>query len=183
MASKMPDQAGLEVVPDQGSLEVLHTPEERLSNPEKEPLNYTITREPVGFVRRKRWVWVVGIAVAILVVIGAVLGGVLGSRAARNDSSSAPPPTTESKPNATLIMANSGLTATGWRADNKSYIRLFYQGKDTFVYYSGWNSSTKQWATPVQADVGAVSGTPMGACVVFSVGVLKSNLFGQELFH
>ena len=104
--------------------------------------------------RRRLWIILGGIA-ALVVVLGAVLGGVLGSRAARSSStvsedqvgaggSSSGGAGNSTEPRRT-IRPGSSLAVTGWREGSGYHIRLFYQGPDQVLRFSNCSSTEAGW--------------------------------------
>ncbi|KAI1142856.1 hypothetical protein F5Y05DRAFT_366437 [Hypoxylon sp. FL0543] len=108
--------------------------------------------------KRRRWVlWAVGGAVLLLIGAGAVLGGVLGSRAGRyshpavvaNTTSNGTIPDTPSSTPASSpvksIRAGSRLAVTGYRTKTDYSIRLFYQDKDNQLRFVDKESASANW--------------------------------------
>lgn len=181
MGSPFDEQPGLEAIPYNAGLE--HTPltaDPRLTqwkDAQASTVVQDIEKEAVlspdktpGILRKRR-LWIFIAVLAILVILGAVVGGVVGSRNAHNNNNNSPVPAAEDNSNSTLLRQKSALAATGWRMEGRSNIQLFYQGKDNFVYYSGWDSGHRSWSTPTKLAIGAAADTPMAASLIFQQSV------------
>ncbi|KAI0108365.1 hypothetical protein F4814DRAFT_427695, partial [Daldinia grandis] len=129
---------------------------------------------------RKKLYFLIGGLIALAVIVGAVVGGVLGTRATASDGSdvssepassspSSPNPTstpsssTSQSVNTTAIRPKTRLTVTGRRIQGNGFTsRLFWQGGDNKIRTSRYSSSSSQWSTPlVFDDVDAKPGTPI----------------------
>lgn len=137
-----------------------------------------------GRSRKKLWI-VVGGVIAVLVIIGAVVGGVLGSRSANSSSdssdksSSSGNTTTTNTTSLTNIRSGSRLAATGWRDGTNYRIRLFYQGQDQKLRSSSYASNESAWSDPVSlsgVEHPAATDTMLGAAVSVQSSVYVSKL-------
>ncbi|KAI1390104.1 uncharacterized protein F4822DRAFT_224534 [Hypoxylon trugodes] len=133
----------------------------------------------MGEVKIKQWVlWVIGGVVFIFIGAGAVIGGIMGSRAeSANHSSSSTPPSTNTTTNGTSpntmnstltqsIRSGSRLAVTGYRTKTDYSIRLFYQDEDHQLRFTdkenvnaNWTNSTILDSLPYQPmkDYGAIA--------------------------
>ncbi|GAB1316890.1 Fucose-specific lectin [Madurella fahalii] len=128
---------------------------------------------------RKRRLWLVfGGVIAALVIVGAVLGGVLGSRAARSSSGESeasqsggsanptstpsgggtgnPPPSNTTTARPESVRQGSALSVTGWRrSDGGAEMHLFFQDPQDGLRYSRCDTSRRTeangscWDAPV----------------------------------
>ncbi|KAI1376299.1 hypothetical protein F4677DRAFT_419526 [Hypoxylon crocopeplum] len=124
-------------------------------------------------VKVKRWVlWLVIGVVIILVGVGAVLGGVLGTRAeGEKSSNSGGIPTSSNTTNGTSpntspdispntststpsrpIRSGSRLAVTGYRTETDYSIRLFFQDQDNQLRFSDKESSGANWTESTVLD-------------------------------
>ena len=113
---------------------------------------------------RPREFWL-ALAVLLLVITAAVLGGVLGSRKPKaGPVATATATVTATAPTSTptSISAKSKLAVTGWRTGEEYSIRLFFQGPDDLLRYSAYESTSGSWAEPV-VSVKASPGSAIGA--------------------
>lgn len=115
--------------------------------------------------RKRLWI-VLGVVAAVLVIVGAVLGGVLGSRAAIASGSNTSPSSGDeatagnqgndtAPPLAPLrfVRPGSRLAVTGWREGDDFHIRLFFQGPDQRLRYVSYASAAPGWsARPTLLD-------------------------------
>lgn len=109
---------------------------------------------------RKRWrLWGIVGLVAALVIVGAVVGGVLGSKATANSgttvgmaSDTSAGETSDNRttaaPGPGSIKRNSRLAVTGQRGTSNysQKIRLFHQGPDDTIQYVDWTSTGSGWS-------------------------------------
>lgn len=132
-------------------------------------------KEPEPKPRRKKlWLVLAGIAL-LLVIVGAVSGGVLGSRhihkaptetpgiATAPEASGKPPRSSDPPPNA--VYATSGIGVTGWWTGSSSFtIRLIYQGHDGDLRLMRYHSGDGKWSTLANlTGTNAKLGTPIAA--------------------
>ncbi|KAI1779425.1 hypothetical protein F4818DRAFT_399278 [Hypoxylon cercidicola] len=113
-------------------------------------------------VRVKNWVlWTVGGVVLMLVIIGAVLGGILGARSTGSHNSttiisnSTSNGTTPDSPNPTppqSIRAGSRLAVTGYRTKSDYSIRLFYQDQNNRLRFTDKENVGANWTEPTVLD-------------------------------
>ncbi|KAM0280998.1 hypothetical protein ACHAQH_003727 [Verticillium albo-atrum] len=116
--------------------------------------------------QRRVWLWVTLSCTCLLVIAGAVVGGILGSKAARastsgeaqknEDGQDVTPTSSQGEaPSATgtgetrsleNIRQGSTLSATGWRKSNGAEILLFYQGPDDTARFSRYDSNRASFA-------------------------------------
>ena len=110
--------------------------------------------------KKKRWLlWAIVGVVAVLVIVGATVGGVMSTKAAManapnaetsggaaNDTTSVPPPKT--------IRMYSRLAVTGYRDKSSSNytLRLFYQGPDDVLRFMDKTSKDSNWTKAVDLD-------------------------------
>lgn len=123
--------------------------------------------------RRRLWIGV-GVVVLILIIVGAVVGGVVGSKKSSSSSSSSdngpsPSPSSTASPS-TMLRDKSALAATGWRLGGTSSVRVFWQGKNSSIYYSARDSSHDGWDKPVRVAVDNANDTALAAGVIFQFG-------------
>ncbi|KAI1765282.1 hypothetical protein GGR53DRAFT_490534 [Hypoxylon sp. FL1150] len=114
-------------------------------------------------VKVKRWVlWTVGGIILILVTIGAVLGGILGTRRSSNNDDNAAIPSNstsnETTPDSTSstsvqsIRAGSKLAVTGYRTKTDYSIRLFYQDQNNQLRFIDKENVSANWTEPTVLD-------------------------------
>jgi hypothetical protein len=126
--------------------------------------------------RRRSWV-ILGLALLAIVILGAVLGGVLGSRSKSSGFKNG-------IANATLlegqtISPNASIASAIW-TDSQSvqHTALFIQNTSNSVLHLDWNSATNTWSLrnelAVFQSTGTVptpkSGTPLAATGIQSTG-------------
>ena len=119
----------------------------------------------------RRELWLV-LAVVCLVIIVIILGAVLGVRLHDLQPNATQTSvvtitataTATGTPSATptSIRQNSGLAVTGWRSGSDFSIRLFYQGDDSYLRLSAFESGTGVWTGPSIFVKGKL-GTPIAA--------------------
>lgn len=109
----------------------------------------------------------------LLIIVGAVLGGVLGSRAIESDDEPAPSSTpSDPKPSPPpapeSLTKGSALTVTGRRVARVGYeIYMYYQGSDGQIRHSRFDNSTSdEWPSVSVVESGAGKGTPLAATSV-----------------
>jgi len=163
------DNAGLEVVPADGLVVADHHAEAglepmRSSNnsdkyspdhpPQSDP-KYTLDNavtysnpSPDYFRRRRRRrrLCLLGAIVLCLVVLAAIVGGVLGSRArsaatVSEHASTSPASAPASEHNTTrALLANTDLAAVAWTASDGVHYRVFYQDPSLQIRMSSWDN-------------------------------------------
>ncbi|KAI1874221.1 uncharacterized protein JN550_002800 [Neoarthrinium moseri] len=140
--------------------------------------------------RRKRRIFCIGTTIFVVIVLGAVLGGVLGSRSARNSTSPSSNSTTSgASPTAsgsgstntaaaspTSIKSNSRMTVSGYRNSRMTNFtqRLFFQGQDNVLRYVDKTSGGSGWSEPVVLDTLAyepMTDGPLASIAMISGGV------------
>ena len=110
---------------------------------------------------RRLWILVI---VAVLIIVGAVLGGVLSTtlnHGRNNPSATSDPiaaPTSTSRPIG--IRENSPLAVTGWRTGGNFSIRVYFQNDDNYLSYSAYESGTGNW-TQTSNFTTAKAGSPL----------------------
>lgn len=155
--------------------------------------------------RKKLWLILTGVAL-LLVIVGAVLGGVFGSQhshkapaktpgvSATPEASGKPPGSSDPPPNA--VYTTSGIGVTGWWTGSSSFtIRLIYQGHDGDLRLMRYHSGDGKWSTLANlTGTKAKLGTPIAAScfnIPFffftpvtnsNVSVLFINLLGLSPF-
>ncbi|KAH8889125.1 hypothetical protein GQ53DRAFT_227621 [Thozetella sp. PMI_491] len=150
----------------------------------------SIQKPAAGPLGRK---WVLFAGAVLIAVLAGVIGGIVGwkvteakgtsSAAVSTDSGSgsgsgsgtgsgsgSSNSSTSTAGAAKAIMANSALTATGWRYGSDHRIRVFYQGPDGLVRYSQYDTLFSQWSAPQVLDLAAKSGTPLAVTLVWWYG-------------
>ncbi|KAK7970054.1 hypothetical protein PG996_001508 [Apiospora saccharicola] len=146
--------------------------------------------------RRRPWLLWVGGAIALLVVVGAVIGGVLGSRKSpEGESQAASKPSSSALPGAAggtsednvappkSLRMHSRLAATAWRdTTHTNYtLRLFYQGPDNALRFVENTSENKNWTGTATLDTLDYAPRPSGA---IAAGVyLDSDIWQWNLFY
>lgn len=124
---------------------------------------------------RRKLLWIGIGAVVLIVIVGAVLGGVLGSRGSTKDkkddseeepkASPGPGNTTISGSNA--VLDGSAISVTGLRTESGYQIYLYYQGLDGQLWFSLLNSSSDgDWQSPSMKAANAANGTGIGASTI-----------------
>ncbi|KAI0008760.1 hypothetical protein F4779DRAFT_419629 [Xylariaceae sp. FL0662B] len=158
------------------------------------PKKETPGLEPISTLQqgKLRWRKHVIIAMGVLVIIGAVVGGVAGSIVSRNrnsESESGSPTataagdaTSTSGPTATatlkFLKPNSRLAVTGWRANGIFKIRLFYQDRKDNLRFSDYSSDDSTWSSSNKVSTGGViPGTPLGAAAIVQNDPPQHELF------
>ncbi|WVN85424.1 uncharacterized protein L203_100570 [Cryptococcus depauperatus CBS 7841] len=99
--------------------------------------------------KRKKWPWIIGIIILILVIVGAVLGGVLGSKSKKDDKTKSDPHSGNSSDSNTGLP--SGVTigsgaATGTGANGERYLAVATDGYMLPVYQTG--TATAGYTSP-----------------------------------
>ncbi|WYZ34070.1 hypothetical protein EsH8_I_000346 [Colletotrichum jinshuiense] len=160
-------------------------------------VNYGDPEQPSPPERRRKRLWFIlgGIALA-LIIIGAVVGGVLGSRASQADE---PKPTEESTPESTpsptpsanttksqSLRQGSSLTVAGWQNSGGAELFLFYQDYEHQIWRSRCDASglssnqSSSWETPTKFNSFASEGSRLGATIIqYATGYLPQ----VELFY
>lgn len=111
--------------------------------------------------RKKRWrLWGIASVVAVLVIVGATVGGVLGSKASGGSPSISPG----------SIRRNSRLAVTGVRYSNDNYtLRVFSQDNDNTLNYVEKKSADSDWSKACQLkntlDYTPRANSSMAACM------------------
>lgn len=141
---------------------------------------------------RKRLLWIVAGIGLVLIIVGAVVGGVFGSRNRASGSNSSedngnppsssspsPSPSESSTPktNTTLksIRPNSRLAVTGYRGDGDFQARLFYEGPDNVLRYSSFNSTSNAWKSSLPlGNLASMAKTPIAATTWLSTTPVNS---------
>lgn len=101
--------------------------------------------------RKLTWI-IVGAIIAGVVIVAAVVGGVLGSRAAKSSSSADSTTSGSNSTNAAdleNIRPLSRIAATGWRDGGVARIRIFYQGPDQKLRTSWYANNETSWSDPI----------------------------------
>lgn len=142
--------------------------------------------------RRRPWLLCVGGVVALLAIVGAVVGGVLGSRKSPEESQAAAKPSSSalsspaggtSEDNVTppkSLRMHSKLAVSAWRdTTHTNYtLRLFYQGPDNSLRFVENTSENKNWTGAVTLDTLDYAPRPNGA---IAAGVyLHSDVVSPE---
>ncbi|OJD34329.1 fungal fucose-specific lectin protein [Diplodia corticola] len=83
---------------------------------------------------RKRTLWILS-ALVLLLVIGAAVGGGVGTSLTKKDSSLP----------ATAFLPNTNLAAVNFTEDSVDHRIVFFQTAGDGIYQSAWNSSRKSW--------------------------------------
>ncbi|KAH0526808.1 hypothetical protein TsFJ059_010089 [Trichoderma semiorbis] len=188
---------GLEIFGGYDGLEVVNNGQESIGGIKADRFIEETERKPR---RTKLWLILAGAAL-LLVIAGAVLGGVLGSRhshkapletlgaSATPEASVKPPSSSDPPPNA--VYATSGIGVTGWWTGSSSFtIRLIYQGHDGDLRLMRYHSGDGKWSTLASlTGTNAKLGTPIAASCFnipffFFTPVTNSNNFTQvEIFY
>lgn len=97
--------------------------------------------QPSWRARRRRcvraWCWLIGAIILCVVVVAAIVGGVLGSRA--RSSSSASPANTTSK----ALLRSTGLAAVAWMDSIAIHHRVYWQDETLQLRESSWDDVQK----------------------------------------
>lgn len=122
------------------------------------------------------------VIVALAIMLGGVLDGVLGSHAnskspsvianGTSTSTSTAPKimSTSLPPKAPTIRNKTNLAAIAWLNENVEYYRVYYQSVMNEICESAWNSSSRRWY--FQSNHGlAKNGTPISAIFYWRKGV------------
>lgn len=191
----MPEDIGLEVVPDRHGLLVAdhyagRTPEvvqgqslnSRVSLDEPQlDVNANTSKGRRKIILKTRSI--IGLVIFTLaIILGGVLGGILGSRAnhrsplgdANGTSTSTvtgPKITSTSlPPKVPNIHNKSSIAAIGFLLENLEHHRVYYQSAINEIYEGAWNSSSRSWY--IQKNHGlAKNGTPISAVAAWRDGV------------
>ncbi|KAI1084295.1 hypothetical protein F5B20DRAFT_524370 [Whalleya microplaca] len=138
--------------------------------------------------RRRKYVY---IAIGVLIIIGAIVGGVAGGVVSHNRNSGSESgsatatsgsstSTSSPTPTATLqsLRSNSRLAVTGWRANGGYKIRLFYQDRKDNLRSSDYSSDDGSWSSSNKVSTSDVmSGTPLGAAAIVQNDPPQHELF------
>lgn len=126
----------------------------------------------------KRTTFFILVAVAAIVIIGAIVGGVVGSRAnsTTSTSESATPTSSTSAtstptPSPISILSNSRIASVNWTDSNDQHYFVFYQNEKNDLIASSWDSQNKTWeARSISASIKSagdgldvIEGTPISA--------------------
>ncbi|KAL5427714.1 hypothetical protein PMIN04_001212 [Paraphaeosphaeria minitans] len=137
--------ASPEVVPGQG---VAHPPP---MYPASQPTTVNGDKEVVASPgKRRRRLIILGILVGIVLIVGAVAGGILGSRHSKRPAEDATP-TGDPQPGDSedrQVLSNSRIAAVNWTSgdDNGVYYRaVFWQAVTNDLMASIWESDTQKW--------------------------------------
>lgn len=144
---------------------------------------------PTANAKPRSRLWLLGGAVLIAIIAG-VIGGVVGWKVTENNNgsrASSPSTTSPATSNNTdtgsngesgssdsliagannTIRANSALAVTGWRYGSDFAIRLFYQGPDDVIRFSGYDTLFGNWTIARALDVEATSKSPLATTVIW----------------
>lgn len=171
VSTKVQVAQGLEVFRGYDGLEVVNHGQHGIGGTKTEGFTEETEQKPRG---KKLWLILGGVAL-LLVIAGAVLGGVLGSRhnhkapvetpgaSATSEASGKPPSSSDPPPNA--VYATSGIGVTGWWTGSSSFtIRLIYQGHDGDLRLMRYHSGDGKWSTLANlTGTKAKLGTPIAA--------------------
>lgn len=135
---------------------------------------------------RRKWL-IFGIIGALLIVLAAVLGGVLGSRANKKSSpatsstlsftSSSPSSPSSPSSNAnTLVQGRHNLTAVSFALNSVNYTRVYYQDNAGEILEAASSSQNSTWIN-THLGFSARNGTAIGAAVYPSKLTPVSFLF------
>ncbi|KAK8113873.1 hypothetical protein PG999_005942 [Apiospora kogelbergensis] len=144
--------------------------------------------------RRRPWLLWLGGVIALLVIAGSVVGGVLGSRKSQEGQAMATPSTStlpspgdsSTEDNVTppkSIRMHSKLAASAWRdSTHANYtLRLFYQGTDNIMRFVENTSENKNWTGVVALDT--LDHLPLENGAMAAGVYLHSDLWQWELMY
>ena len=125
--------------------------------------------------RRRRAIpriWYIGAALLLIIIIAAVLGGVLGSRA-RSGSTSSDAPATNSTTNSTGPSSSKSFNSNSTGLASIGYLdgsgiekhRVYYQLPTNEIHESSWNDTGKTWYVSNDNVGVARSGSPLAATI------------------
>ncbi|KAF7553709.1 hypothetical protein G7Z17_g3469 [Cylindrodendrum hubeiense] len=136
-------------------------------------------------------------SVASFLVIGAIVGGAVGSTLAKQSSTSddSPSATTSGTPSATSqassILRHSKIASVNWTdSDDHSRYFIFYQNQSKDIIASFWDSQNTTWETrsisaslrKADADFEVLPGTPITA-VAWEIGTNNPDKDSQWTHH
>ncbi|KAK3329916.1 hypothetical protein B0H66DRAFT_41333 [Apodospora peruviana] len=115
-----------------------------------------------------------------MVVIGAVLGGIFGSKHKATSGNGYDPSSSVNSTGlaSTKIRMGSPLAVTGWRQGTFFNIWLFYQGPDDVIRLSTYSNDGSNWSRPHDMpDIKAIAGSPLAATTEISIDPPRVHLF------
>ncbi|KAH8196427.1 hypothetical protein TruAng_009414 [Truncatella angustata] len=123
--------------------------------------------------KSRQW-WIAGGILGLLIMIGAVVGGVVGANALKNADSmvgggQTPPSENTTITTPKIIRQNSRLAVTGYRGASGNYtLRLFFQDPDNQLRFMDKSSVGGIWTDPVTLDTLDYKPMPNGSIAVGS---------------
>ncbi|KAH7325622.1 hypothetical protein B0I35DRAFT_474374 [Stachybotrys elegans] len=137
-------------------LHTVETPSQKILY--EKPHTESVVPSPPPSTKKRGWLrrrnMIIGSLVLIIVIFGAVLGGVLGSRSSNSDShshseetgSSGDSPTSTTSLAASSIPTDAAIASTGWRTGD-SHISFLAHGMsdDSLVFSIGSNDGADEW--------------------------------------
>jgi hypothetical protein len=132
---------------------------------------------------RKHLLWVLAITIAVLLIVGAVVGGVLGSRHHHNNVSPASPSRNGSTPltgpTYKAIRQDSQLAAVAFNdTSGTTQYRVYFQDSTNLIKESSWNSTSQRWFVSNSNVTKAKPSTPIAAAAVGPGDMNASNTAG-----
>lgn len=139
---------GLEVVPRTQELDKYLSPHQETQAAAEIIPSIAKGRSPnTRILLKRKHLWIFLGVLAAIIVVGAVVGGVVGSKATQRhqeakDAEDGPKPSSNNATTAPLksIARGSDLAVTGWRKRNGVEIYLSYQGPDDKLRFSKYDS-------------------------------------------
>ena len=131
----------------------------------------------------KHLLWALAITIAVLLIVGAVVGGVLGSRHHHNNapsaSSSGNGSTPLTGPAYKAIRQDSQLAAVAFNdTSGTTQYRVYFQDSANLIKESSWNSTSQRWFVSNRNVTKAKPSTPIAAAAVGPGNMNASNTAG-----
>ena len=129
---------------------------------------------------RKHLLWVLAITIAVLLIVGAAVGGVLGSRHHHNNTSPGGNGSTPlTGPAYKAIRQDSQLAAVAFNdTSGSTQYRVYFQDSADLIKESSWNSTSQRWFVSNSNITKAKPSTPIAAAAVGPGNMNVSNTAG-----